>query len=109
MMIRGVDMKRTNGPLRLLLGVIPLALFLTLGASSVQAQGRGGLNAGPQNDRAGWWMGEQLNLTESQQAQVNEIILNHRNERVQRRQAVRDQISQVLTPEIGRASCRERV
>lgn len=92
-------MKRTNGPLRLLLGVIPLALFLTLGASSVQAQGRGGLNAGPQNDRAGWWMGEQLNLTESQQAQVNEIILNHRNERVQRRQAVRDQISQVLTPE----------
>ena len=92
-------MKRTNGPLRLLLGVIPLALFLTLGASSVQAQGRGGWNAGPQNDRAGWWMGEQLNLTESQQAQVNEIILNHRNERMQRRQAVRDQISQVLTPE----------
>lgn len=92
-------MKRTNGLLRFLLGVIPVALFLTLGASSAQAQGRGGWSAGPQFGRAGCPMVGQMNLTESQQAQVNEIILNHRNERMQRRQAVRDQISEVLTPE----------
>lgn len=92
-------MKRTNSLARLLLGVVPLALLLSMSVSQVQAQNRGGADRGPRADRSGWWMTQQLDLTESQQVQINEITAAHRSERFQRRQDVRDQISEILTPE----------